>query len=97
KLLEDARREYDFVIIDSPPVLAASAAMLLARKCDACIMIVRSRKTRVAQVERAAEAMQRAKARECVYVLNGIDRTDAEAAGYGAAYYRGYGWPEVVG
>jgi capsular exopolysaccharide synthesis family protein len=97
QLLADARRHFDLVIIDSPPVLATSTVMLLAKKCDACVMIVRSRVTRMAQVERAMEAMQRAQAKECVYVVNGINERDAEAFGYGSAYYSGYSEIKAAG
>jgi succinoglycan biosynthesis transport protein ExoP len=41
RFLEAARREYDMVVLDAPPVLAASDAVLLSHLADATIFLVR--------------------------------------------------------
>lgn len=44
-LLEEARKEYDLVLLDAPPVLGLWDAECLSRLSDATIMLVRWRKT----------------------------------------------------
>lgn len=44
-LLADARKEYDLVLLDAPPVLGLWDAECLSRLCDATILLVRWRKT----------------------------------------------------
>jgi Mrp family chromosome partitioning ATPase len=41
ELVTKWRREYDFVIIDSPPVLPVTDAILLSQVADASLLIVR--------------------------------------------------------
>jgi capsular exopolysaccharide synthesis family protein len=46
ELLADLRNRFDLVILDSPPVLAAADARILAQKADATVMVVHWAKTR---------------------------------------------------
>ncbi len=45
KLLEDLRKYYSYVIIDTPPVLAGSPAATFAKRSDGVILIARLEKT----------------------------------------------------
>jgi len=92
KALEEARREYEVVIIDTPPVLAVSDACHLTDKCDVTLIVLRSRKTRMTQAERAMDILANAKAKDPVFVLNGVDKLDADVAAYGYAYGYSYGY-----
>jgi succinoglycan biosynthesis transport protein ExoP len=38
-------RDYDFVVVDSPPILAVNDALILGRYVDAVLLVVRARKT----------------------------------------------------
>ena len=55
-ILVEARRDYDLVIIDSPPIMRVPDAMLLARAADAVAMVVSWRRTPRRMVQ---EAMRR--------------------------------------
>jgi succinoglycan biosynthesis transport protein ExoP len=44
-VLEEARRSYDFVILDTPPLAVASEAWLIARIADAVVLAVRWQQT----------------------------------------------------
>jgi Mrp family chromosome partitioning ATPase len=91
--LEKARSDYDLTIVDSPPLLAVSDSHTLARKCDATLLVVRSRRTQFGHIRRAIDILVRAHARQSFFVVNGLDSSDAEAAGYGYGYgYGGYGY-----
>jgi polysaccharide biosynthesis transport protein len=44
-IMAEARRDYDLVVIDSPPIMRVPDAMLLARAADAVAMVVAWRRT----------------------------------------------------
>jgi capsular exopolysaccharide synthesis family protein len=91
-VLDQARATFEVVILDAPPVLAVADTCAVAAKCDTVVLTMRSRITRLTQVDRAVEILQRAQARECVCILNGLDAADAEVGGYGYSYYYKYGY-----
>jgi len=57
KLLQELRRQYDFVLIDSPPMLQLTDARILARLADAVVLVCRAGKTRPEQVLEAARLL----------------------------------------
>jgi len=46
KLLQDARERFEFVVLDSPPVLAVSDALLLANLADGVVFVAESGRSR---------------------------------------------------
>jgi polysaccharide biosynthesis transport protein len=52
-ILRDARREYDYVVVDSPPIMRVPDAMLLARAVDAVALVVSWKRTRQKVVREA--------------------------------------------
>ncbi|MEZ5667852.1 MAG: polysaccharide biosynthesis tyrosine autokinase [Alphaproteobacteria bacterium] len=60
KLLAELSREYDLVVLDTPPIMAVSDALLLLRRCDKTVYVVRWEKTKrntaVAGVRQAYDA-----------------------------------------
>ena len=52
-ILRDARREYDYIVVDSPPIMRVPDAMLLARSVDAVALIVSWKRTRQRLVREA--------------------------------------------
>ena len=46
ELLEEARRHYDFVILDCPPVLEASDAQVICQKVDGVVIIIEANRLR---------------------------------------------------
>ncbi|WP_161524794.1 CpsD/CapB family tyrosine-protein kinase [Alteribacter lacisalsi] len=45
ELLKRASREYDYVLLDSPPVLEGETAKIVAGRCDGAIMVLRVKRT----------------------------------------------------
>ncbi|MGF1626889.1 MAG: GumC family protein [Alphaproteobacteria bacterium] len=60
RLLDELSASYDLVVLDSPPLMAVSDALLLLRRCDKTIYVVRWEKTRrstaIAGVRQAYDA-----------------------------------------
>jgi uncharacterized protein involved in exopolysaccharide biosynthesis/Mrp family chromosome partitioning ATPase len=52
-ILRDARREYDYIVVDSPPIMRVPDGMLLARSVDAVALIVSWKRTRQRVVREA--------------------------------------------
>jgi len=56
-LIEGLREHFDWLIIDSPPLLFAADGNLLATMCDATILVVRIGSTTVDSVSRALQSL----------------------------------------
>jgi polysaccharide biosynthesis transport protein len=79
-LLEEARRAYDIVIIDTPPVMTSADAALIGRFADTCLFLVRWGHTSWDEMTAAIGFL-----RLCRVVLDGIVLVgvDAGSANYG--------------
>ncbi len=71
-LLDQARAEYEYVIIDTPPVVAVSDALWLAPAADAAILVARADRTRLDALRRAIAAIDGTPAPVLGVVLNGV-------------------------
>ena len=85
KLIEEARQEYDFIVMDTPPVLPASEAMLFAKVADTCLMCALRDKSRIEQLIQAYHRLESAGARVAGSVLSGVPAR--EYASYYGDYY----------
>ncbi|NLB53470.1 MAG: CpsD/CapB family tyrosine-protein kinase, partial [Syntrophomonadaceae bacterium] len=65
-------QEYDYVLIDSSPVLAVTDPTILSTQADAVIMVVRSEFTRIEAALQAREQLARADARLLGVILNQV-------------------------
>jgi protein-tyrosine kinase len=70
ELLEQAFIQYDFVLFDTPPVLAVTDAQILANLCDGIVLVVSSGKTEIEAAQKAKEALANAKGKLLGVVLN---------------------------
>lgn len=70
EVLEQAKEQFDQVIIDSPPILAVSDARLLANLCDGILFVVKSGSTELEQVRRAVDVFSEMKGKLLGAVLN---------------------------
>ncbi|MFD3165863.1 CpsD/CapB family tyrosine-protein kinase [Herpetosiphon sp. NSE202] len=61
-VLRDLKQHADIVLIDAPPVLAASDAALLATKVDGVVLVTRAGKTRRDSAREAVALLQRVNA-----------------------------------
>jgi capsular exopolysaccharide synthesis family protein len=70
RLVERLRREYEVILIDTPPVLEIPDARLLSRIADGVIFIARSRRTTIDAAASATQRLAFDKARVLGVVLN---------------------------
>ncbi|MGG7619573.1 CpsD/CapB family tyrosine-protein kinase [Bacillus coreaensis] len=70
EFLELAKREFDLVIFDTPPVLAVTDAQILANRCDGTILVVSSGTTEKENAVKAKELLTAAQSKILGVVLN---------------------------
>jgi len=85
-LLERLEGEYDYVVIDTPPVLVAADTPIIGALVDTSIMVVRAGRTAVDALEDASAAMLNGGAHLSGLVVNDVKRSGR----YGRYYYYYY-------
>jgi succinoglycan biosynthesis transport protein ExoP len=84
---------YDYIVIDSPPILSVTDGVILARLADAVVLIVRHGKSSKHVVRRARDILLRSGAGITGIVLNAVDLNSPEYYGYYG--YSGYSYASV--
>jgi len=59
RLLDEARKYFDYIVIDAPPLGVFTDANLLINRADAALLVVRASKTRYAIIDRLLEQLPR--------------------------------------
>ena len=72
RLLVQLRRHYHYIIIDTPPILSASEAMIMSAEADAVLLCVRCDRSRMEYVQSAQDRLQLAGAKAIGTVLTGV-------------------------
>ncbi|MEL6107190.1 MAG: polysaccharide biosynthesis tyrosine autokinase [Planctomycetota bacterium] len=85
-LVAEAKSHFDYVVIDTPPVLAASEALLAARQADATIMCVLRDVSRIDTVRRASDRLLNSLNNLAGYVFAGVPQAEYSKR-YGAYDY----------
>lgn len=70
EILEELKRAFDVVIIDTPPILQASDALVIASNSDGIVLVCRSGHTKIEALRRSAETLQRGAVRIVGVVVN---------------------------
>jgi Mrp family chromosome partitioning ATPase len=70
EVLAEIKENYQLVIVDTPPVLAVSDALLLAPKIDGTLFVIAALGTKKDAAKAALASLKKAKARVVGAVLN---------------------------
>lgn len=90
--LAATREAYDYIIIDTPPVLLVSDARVIGQHADAIIYVVNWDKTTVTQVTEGLRQLSSIDLKVTGLALTQIDQRGMKRYGYGQKYgYGGYG------
>ena len=92
RVLAQLSSRFDYVLIDTPPVLPVTDAVVLSTKIDGVIVLVGTTIVRKEQLKATLEALGAVNNKLLGLVLNRVGH--ASAGGYGAGYY-GYYDPET--
>jgi len=80
--LREAAAEYDFVVIDSPPIMRVTDALLLARHVDIIAVVVWWKHTRRRMVAEALRRLDTHTDKLCGVILNKVPSESAADDGY---------------
>ncbi len=89
-LLNEAKLEYDYIIVDTAPTLLISDTLLISTLADTTIFVTRSNYTEKKLLEYSKELAESGNINNLVYVVNDIDMKKADGYGYRYGYNYGY-------
>jgi capsular exopolysaccharide synthesis family protein len=93
-LLAASRKQYDLVLLDTPPVLPVADALVLAGQADATVMVVRWEKTARSAAQDALRLLREGRTRISGTVMTRVDpKIAARSSGrisYALSSYDGY-------
>jgi succinoglycan biosynthesis transport protein ExoP len=95
--IAELRTKFKFIVIDSPPIMAATDAVILSVKADGVLLVVRSGETPKEAFVRTRDLLVSVKAHLLGVVLNAVDSTAPDYY-YSYRYYpysQGYGPQEL--
>lgn len=87
RLLARLKRIYDIIILDCPPVLGLSDALVLTQFSDVNLVVVSAKKTKFENLERTKKQFEQVKANIAGVILNKSETNKNEQYGY---YYNDY-------
>ncbi len=76
--LNELRDKYDHIIIDTPPTLSVTDAVVLSQRVDAIILVIRSNKTTKQALRRARDILMQVNAKITGVLLNAVDLTSPD-------------------
>ena len=88
-ILQRAKEEYDYVLIDTPPVLPVTDSLVLGRMVDGLILVIDSGEIKVEMAREVKNQLVHAGANILGVVLNKV-RSEHHGYGYGYYYYYGH-------
>jgi capsular exopolysaccharide synthesis family protein len=91
RILEMARKEYDIIYVDIPPILSVTDPIVVAKRTDAVVFIVMANVTAVKAATRAYSLLKSANINIIGTVLNKVEMAMSEYGyGYGRYKYEKY-------
>ena len=95
-MLAQLREQYDHIVIDTPPTLSVTDAVVLSTRVDAVVLVIRSGQTTKTALRRSRDLLMQVNARVCGVLLNAVDLASPDyyyyyeyQEKYGGHYYRG--------
>ena len=94
-VLADLRKQYDHIVIDSPPTLSVTDAVVMSTDADAVVLVIRSGHTTKPALRRARDILLQVNARVCGVLVNAVDLSSPDyyyhyeyQGKYGHEYYQ---------
>lgn len=90
ELITDVRDQFDFVLVDAPPLLPVADSMVLSTKVDGVVLVYRAGSVPRSSIKLAKERLETVQANILGVVLNDI-RPETSGAHYTSVYSKYYG------
>jgi succinoglycan biosynthesis transport protein ExoP len=93
-LIKEATGEYDFVIIDAPPLTAVADAQILGKLVDGLLLVVRPGVADSAAASATKTLLEQSGQRVLGMVVNGVTASSSYGGYYTKGYYGGKGFEQ---
>ena len=90
RLLESLKEQFDFILIDSPPVLPVTDSVVMATQADGVLLVVKGGEWGRDVVQKAVAHLDAVRSRMLGVVLNCVDVTRGGSPYYYYRHYSGY-------
>jgi succinoglycan biosynthesis transport protein ExoP len=93
-VLEELRGQYDHIVVDTPPALSVTDAVVLSPRADAIVLVIRSGQTTKQALRRSRDILMQVNAKVSGVLLNAVDLSSPdyyyyyEYQGKYSRYYR---------
>jgi exopolysaccharide transport family protein len=93
-VLQELRGQYDHIVVDTPPTLSVTDAVVLSPRADAIVLVIRSGQTTKQALRRSRDILTQVNAKVSGVLLNAVDLSSPdyyyyyEYQGKYAGYYR---------
>ncbi|MFZ0761987.1 MAG: polysaccharide biosynthesis tyrosine autokinase [Candidatus Sulfotelmatobacter sp.] len=93
-ILEELRGQYDHIVIDTPPTLSVTDAVVLSPRADSIVLVIRSGQTTKQALRRSRDILMQVNAKVSGVLLNAVDLSSPdyyyyyEYQGKYSRYYR---------
>jgi capsular exopolysaccharide synthesis family protein len=91
RLIRHLKGEFDIIVIDTPPILAATDAAYLSTQCDGTLLVTRAAETTQHELQHAIESLDDVGATLLGTVFNGFDVSMAYGYKLRYRHYTRYG------
>jgi polysaccharide biosynthesis transport protein len=72
-ILDQLREQYDHIIVDTPPTLSVTDAVIMSIWADRVVLVIRSGHTTKQALRRARDTLMQVNARVCGVLMNAVD------------------------
>jgi len=72
-VLEELRGQYDHIVVDTPPTLSVTDAVVLSPRADAIVLVIRSGQTTKQALRRSRDVLAQVNAKVSGVLLNAVD------------------------
>src|SRR5437667_356931 len=93
-VLTELREQYDHIVVDTPPTLSVTDAVVMSTRADAVVLVIRSGQTTKQALRRSRDLLMQVNARVAGVLLNAVDLTSPDyyyyyeyQGKYGHRYY----------
>lgn len=91
ELFDSLKQEFDYIIVDTPPIGRVADAFLLEKYVDEWLFVIRHNYSRLRNVSRILKDFEQREITKVSLIVNGI-KQEKHLFGYSGAYNYGYGY-----
>src|SRR6266516_2913454 len=77
-VLAELREQYDHIVVDTPPALSVTDAVVMSTRADAVVLVIRSSQTTKQALRRSRDLLMQVNARVAGVLLNAVDLTSPD-------------------